>query len=51
MATAKTAPGGSETQVNLSGTKVRQLLANGELPPPEFSRPEVAKILIEVMKR
>ena len=51
MATAKTAPGGPETRVNLSGTKVRQLLANGELPPPEFSRPEVAKILIEAMKR
>src|SRR5881397_2270405 len=32
MATAKTAPGGPETRVNLSGTKVRQLLANGELP-------------------
>lgn len=51
MATAKTAPGGPETQVNLSGTKVREMLSNGELPPPEFSRPEVAKILIEAMKR
>jgi sulfate adenylyltransferase/3'-phosphoadenosine 5'-phosphosulfate synthase len=51
MGTAKTAPGGPETQVNLSGTKVREMLANGELPPPEFSRPEVAQILIEAMKR
>jgi ATP sulfurylase len=51
MATAKTAPGGPETQVNLSGTKVREMLSNGELPPPEFSRPEVAKILIEALKR
>jgi ATP sulfurylase len=50
MATAKTAPGDASTQVNLSGTKVRELLTKGELPPPEFSRPEVAKILVESMK-
>jgi sulfate adenylyltransferase/3'-phosphoadenosine 5'-phosphosulfate synthase len=50
MATGKTAPGGPETQVNLSGTKVREMLQKGELPPPEFSRPEVAKILIDAMK-
>src|SRR4029077_8172615 len=51
MATGKTAPGGPETQVNLSGTKVREMLQKGELPPPEFSRPEVAKILIASMKQ
>lgn len=51
MATAKTAPGGPETQVNLSGTKVREMLSKGELPPPEFSRPEVAAVLIESMKK
>jgi 3'-phosphoadenosine 5'-phosphosulfate synthase len=51
MATAKTAPGGPETQVNLSGTKVRELLSKGELPPPEFSRPEVAEVLIGAMKK
>ncbi len=51
MATAKTAPGGPETQVNLSGTKVREMLSKGELPPPEFSRPEVAEVLIGAMKR
>jgi ATP sulfurylase/adenylyl-sulfate kinase len=51
MATAKTAPGGPETQVNLSGTKVREMLTNGELPPPEFSRPAVAEVLIAAMKR
>ena len=51
MATAKTAPGGPETQVNLSGTKVRAMLGKGELPPPEFSRPEVAEVLIGAMKK
>jgi ATP sulfurylase len=51
MATAKTAPGGPETQVNLSGTKVREMLSNGEQPPAEFSRPEVAAVLIGAMKR
>jgi sulfate adenylyltransferase/3'-phosphoadenosine 5'-phosphosulfate synthase len=50
MATAKTAPGDETTKVNLSGTKVREMLVRGELPPPEFSRPEVARILIDAMK-
>jgi sulfate adenylyltransferase len=36
-----------EDYINLSGTKVREMLTNGEAPPPEYSRPEVAKILMD----
>lgn len=39
-----------EDKVFLSGTKVREMLANGERPPAEFTRPEVADILIESMR-
>jgi len=49
MATAKTAPEGVE-KVSLSGTKVRQMLMDGQIPPPEFTRPEIAQVLIEAMR-
>ncbi|MPZ48280.1 MAG: sulfate adenylyltransferase [Dehalococcoidia bacterium] len=47
MGTAKTCPHGEESRVSLSGTRVREMLVAGEEPPPEFSRPAVARILID----
>lgn len=51
MATAKTCPHAESERVSLSGTKLRELLRRGDVPPPEFTRPEVAEILLQASLR
>lgn len=51
MATPKTTDSDPEERIFLSGTKVRAMLSEGKLPPPEFSRPEVAEILIDAYRK
>lgn len=51
MASMKTCPHDKADRVLISGTAVRDMLANGETPPKEFSRPEVADILIQYYQK
>jgi len=51
MASDKTTNSRPEDRVFLSGTKVREMLRRGERPPVEFTRPEVADVLIESMRK
>lgn len=47
IVSTKTCPHGNQEHLMISGTKLRDMLANGERPPAEFSRPEVIDILID----
>ncbi len=50
VVSSKTCPHGKENWIFLSGTQVRQMLEQGEMLPPEFTRPEVSKVLLEGMR-
>ncbi len=50
MASPRTCPHPAELHQTLSGTAVRKLLAEGKDLPPEFTRPEVAKVLLDAAK-
>jgi sulfate adenylyltransferase len=51
MASMKTCPHDNKYRVLISGTKLREMLSKGHIPPKEFTRPEVAKILIDYYKK
>ena len=47
MTSSRSCPHGPKDKVFLSGTKVREMLQAGQRPPQEFSRPEVADVLVK----
>jgi sulfate adenylyltransferase len=51
VVSAKTCPHGKDDWVFLSGTQVREMLERGEMLPEEFTRPEVAKVLLEGIRQ
>ena len=51
IVSAKTCPHKPEDRIFLSGTQVREMLERGEMLPEEFTRPEVARVLLEGVKR
>lgn len=46
VANEKTCPHGEQDRLDFSGTQFRDLVTKGEMPPKEFVRPEVAKIIV-----
>jgi len=50
VVSSKTCPHDRENWVFLSGTQVREMLERGEMLPPEFTRPEVSKVLMDGIK-
>jgi sulfate adenylyltransferase len=50
MASLKTCPHSPEDRCLISGTELRRMLSAGEMPPAEFSRPEVLEILVDYYK-
>jgi len=51
MASYKTCPHEDADRLLLSGTRVREMLRAGESPPPEYTRPEIAEILVRAMRQ
>ncbi len=51
IVSAKTCPHGKDDWLFLSGTQVREMLERGEMLPKEFTRPEVARVLLEGVQR
>jgi ATP sulfurylase len=51
IVSAKTCPHDRSQHVILSGTQIRQMLERGEMLPPEFTRPEVSRVLIEGIRK
>ncbi len=50
VVSSKTCPHGKDDWIYLSGTQVREMLERGEMLPPEFTRPEVSKVLVDGMR-
>ncbi len=50
IASEKTCPHGEEDRLSFSGTKLRKMFSEGEVPPKEFMRPEVAKAILQFEK-